>query len=400
MTAAWYAGGGAAIDGVPLESEGDVGYVLAKIDAAGALVWSRSFGDSSQGGYLPLAIDAHNDIVMGVSFHGSVDLGDGAGAEAPGPAILIAKLDPAGFPLWARSFPNDGLGATVVEIAVDQDGNVIFTGTIFPGSTLDFGAFQAAGDSFVAKLDPDGQPLWVRSFTGGQLETHTLATTPSGEVVLAGSVTGTMDFGGGPLVSAGGFDVFVAKLDGAGEHLWSRRFGDADLQRASAVTVDASGDVILAGTFFNAIDLGGGPLQSPGEHSPFVAKLDAHGEHVWSRRVPGAGSSLVSLGARPGGGVILAGSAYGPHDLGCGEVAVDPQEIHAFVAALDDGGACIWERDMGAGAEQIVMEMGVGGAGRAAVAGSFVGTIDLGGSTVTSDGNDAFVTVIDPPCGP
>jgi hypothetical protein len=74
-----------------------------------------------------------------------------------------------------------------------------------------------------------------------------LAVDPGGAVVIAGSLQGTVDLGGGPLTSyQGSYDVFVAKYEGAGgEHLWSRAVGDsnqqANLQQAAGVGTDALG---------------------------------------------------------------------------------------------------------------------------------------------------------------
>ena len=53
----------------------------------------------------------------------------------------------------------------------------------------------------------------------------------------------------GSITSAGGTDAFVAKLDKEGRLVWSKRFGDALDQRASAIAVDGSGHVLTAGGF-------------------------------------------------------------------------------------------------------------------------------------------------------
>jgi hypothetical protein len=67
-----------------------------------------------------------------------------------------------------------------------------------------------------------------------------VAVDGAGNVLLTGDFDGTVDFGGGPLTSAGSDDIFVAKLDAQGNHLWSKRFGDSYYQQADAVTVDGA----------------------------------------------------------------------------------------------------------------------------------------------------------------
>jgi hypothetical protein len=85
-----------------------------------------------------------------------------------------------------------------------------------------------------------------------------------GSVLATGLFSGAIDFGGGPLVSAGLTDIFVAKLDRTGVHLWSQAFGDASNQNGNGITVDSMGNVLVAGYFEGEVDFGGGPLVSAG----------------------------------------------------------------------------------------------------------------------------------------
>ena len=82
-----------------------------------------------------------------------------------------------------------------------------------------------------------------------------------------------MDFGGGQLVSAGSRDTFVVKLDASGDHQWSKSFGDADEQSSASVAVDGAGNVLITGYFSGFVDFGGGPLVCAGVRDVFVAKL-------------------------------------------------------------------------------------------------------------------------------
>jgi len=117
---------------------------------------------------------------------------------------------------------------------------------------------------------------WGRSFGGvGDQDGGGIAVDASGNVVIAGSFWNTVDFGGGPLVSAGDWDVFVARLDAAGNHLWSRRFGDAGGQSLRAMSTDALGNIYLTGIFFGTIDFGGGPITSNGGYDVFLPSSTA-----------------------------------------------------------------------------------------------------------------------------
>ncbi len=90
--------------------------------------------------------------------------------------------------------------------------------------------------------------------------------------MLTGYFSGSADFGGGTLTSAGSDDIFLAKYDASGNHLWSKRFGGDLSDYGTAAALDASGKVVATGACQNAIDLGGGPLGIKGGTDIFLAK--------------------------------------------------------------------------------------------------------------------------------
>lgn len=116
-------------------------------------------------------------------------------------------------------------------------------------------------------------PVWNANFGDSDVQYGIRVDTDgSGNVLLTGTYRGSVDFGGGPLVSAGGGkDVFLAKFDAAGNHLWSGGFGDWWDDVGYGVTVDATDNVIVTGTSRNQIDFGLGPLDT--EKDVVVAKF-------------------------------------------------------------------------------------------------------------------------------
>jgi hypothetical protein len=57
------------------------------------------------------------------------------------------------------------------------------------------------------------------------------------------------------------------------QHLWSQRFGDASDQLARGVAVNGSGNIVVTGAFTGTVDFGGGTLESAGYFDIFVAKF-------------------------------------------------------------------------------------------------------------------------------
>ena len=90
---------------------------------------------------------------------------------------------------------------------------------------------------------------------------------------MAGDFRGTLDFGVGPLMSAGDTDLFVAKLDPDGNGLFARRYGDASAQHLVTFARAGDSDVRIGGAFQGSLDLGGAPLVSAGQTDAFAARL-------------------------------------------------------------------------------------------------------------------------------
>lgn len=201
------------------------------------------------------------------------------------PPISLGPVPPHG---WSKRF-GDARNDDGFAVAVDSNGNVLVTGQFV--DTVDFGGgpLTSAGepDIFVAKFAPNGTHLWSKRF-GGVLSDRGLAIAvdASGDVVLCGWFIATVDFGGGPLTSISSAEkIFVAKLAGAdGSHLWSKNFGRTVFERHQGLAVDSEGDVVVAGYFAGTANFGGGPVTSVGVADIFVAKLSgADGSHVWSK---------------------------------------------------------------------------------------------------------------------
>jgi hypothetical protein len=299
--------------------------------------------------------------------------------------------------LWSKRF-GDGVGQRAYSVAVDASGNVIVTGHFW--GTVDFGggALTSAGynDIFVAKFGSDGAHLWSKRFgDGNNQEAYSVAVDASGNVIVTGDFWGAVDFGGGTLTSAGDWDIFVAKFGSAdGAYIWSKRFGDGDYQVANAVAVDASGNVIVTGTFYSAVDFGGGTLTSAGNADIFVAELGpVDGADLWSKRFGDEDwQNGQAVAVDVSGNVIVTGNFKGAVDFGGGALTSAGNE-DIFVAKLGPAaGAHLWSKRFGDGSGQEARAVAVDASGNAIVTGYFLGAVDFGGSTLTSAGDyDIFV---------
>ena len=97
-------------------------------------------------------------------------------------------------------------------------------------------------------------------------------------------IRSTADFGGGDVSGGGEEDIFFAKFDGDGSHLWSKAFGsNTNGDRGMGVAIDGSGDPVFTGTFVSEVDFGGGALSAAfAVWDVFLVQFDSAGNHLWS----------------------------------------------------------------------------------------------------------------------
>src|SRR5262249_42005742 len=156
---------------------------------------------------------------------------------------------------------------------------------------------STSSDTVTVRVNPavsTGPFTWSTSF-GGLAFTDTvtpmaLAVTPTGDSVVAGYFSGTVDLGTGAITSAGGTDIFVVKYSaGNGSPVWVRRYGSAGNEYGGAVAVDTAGAVYLTGGFSSSVDFGGTPLTSAGNYDVFLLKLSSGGTAQFAKRFGAAG---------------------------------------------------------------------------------------------------------------
>lgn len=213
---------------------------------------------------------------------------------------FVVKLDSEGAGLTYASFLG-GSGADYGQgIAVDRAGNAYVTGTTqstdFPTVNPFQGGNDGSSDAFVAKVNNSGSALNFSTYLGG-------ASADAGQGITVDSsgnayVTGYSYSSNFPTLSpfqganAGRADAFVAKLrwDGA-ELLYATYLGGSDLDRGTALALDASGNIYVTGdTLSVGFPVTPGAFQTVKkedqdaydnyQEDAFVAKLDPTGSQL------------------------------------------------------------------------------------------------------------------------
>jgi len=299
---------------------------------------------------------------------------------------------------WPRALAV-GPNGSIVIVGEYRDGSVEFGGHVLP-QPVDSDVFVARLDSNLsAEL---AVPFTEAGTTPGEQDQQATAVAvdpQDGSLVIAGTLTGAMVIGSETLTSAGGTDGFLVKLDSQGSPIWSERFGDTEDQQVAALTVDENGNLVLAGSFSGSMDLGGGALQAFGPSDGFVAKLTGAGAHQLSTRFGSSSSTTAATAVAllDGGGLVVAGQFVEALDFGSTTLeGLDGEDI--FVAAMASNGDLDWAVGVaGTGPDQ-AHAIAVGTDGSVTVAGSYSGILVLPTQPEhdSQGGQDALVFKLNP----
>ena len=367
-----------------------------------ASLWSKEYSGSGSDSGKSVVVDDAGNVVIGGQYQGIINFGTGAvtsytiAVSGPTPDAFVAKYSASGAALWSRGMGGDGSDSAYA-VATDPSGSVLVTG--YQGSTsADYGGgllgSRGQSDIFVAKYSSTGGYLWAKTMgsTGSDIGTG-VAADGTGNVYVLGQFSLSVDFGGGSLTSAGSNDVCLVKYSSTGGHMWSKRFGSTGVDLGGPISVDVSGNVLIAGTFDGTIDLGGGPLTSGGGRDLFAAKFSSSGQHLWSKRFGGTSTEFVrGLAVDGAGDLVLTGQFLSSINFG-GTTLTSAGYEDVFLAKLSGAtGGHIWSKRFGSSSTTDAgYGVAVDGSGNVAITGYFAQTVDFGGGNLFAQGYDIFV---------
>ena len=297
-------------------------------------------------------------------------------------------------------------------VAVDSSGNIYTTGYFQDAADFDPGTgtsnltSNGSLDVFVTKLNSAGELVWARNFGSHNFDIgYSVAVDSSGNVYTTGYFSGTVDFNPGAgtanLVSAGESDVFVSKLNSAGEFVWAKRFGGTGTEEGLSIAVDSSGNVYTTGSFQGTVSPGDGrpDLISAGGNDVFVSKLDSTGVFVWANAFRGTGNDIGrSVAVDSSGNVYTTGSFSDTVDFNPGEGAADLTSSPAgwtdvFVSKLNSLGVFVWAKRFGKDSSERGYSIAVDSSGNVYTTGIFMNFVDFDpGDGVVTLGGRMFVS--------
>ncbi len=404
-----------------LISAGALDAYITKVDAGGNLVWARRVGGPNDDYSLDMFVDDGGNVYATGAFSGTADFDPGPGTFNLSSAglfiddIFVLKLDTDGNLAWARKIggADFDFGRS---ITVSSAGNVFITGN-FRG-TVDFDpgpgtsvltSVSGGNDIFVSKLDASGNFVWARRMGGSSSDIGYAVTVDAAEnVFTTGSFSTTADFDPGSsvfnLTEVNNGDIFISKLDAAGNFVWAKGMGGTSSDIGYGVQVDNAGNVYTTGYFESISDFDPGPgtasLVSAGFNDAFICKLDVNGNYLWAKGMGGTSDEESSgLSLDEYGNVYATGGFESTVDFDPGPGTFNLTPVGSgdgFVVKLNGSGDFVWVQAFGGLGRPTPEGIDVGSDGSIYTTGYFSGTVDFntgsGVSNVTAAGsNNTFI---------
>ena len=391
--------------------------LVASQDAnAQNLVWAKQFGGVSNDYGRGITVDAVGNIFAIGSFYDTVDFDPGPGTfnliSSGLNDIFIIKLDATGNLIWVKQF-GGVLSDNGWSIALDNFGNLYAAGRF--NDTVDFdpgpGTFNLVssyfGSGFIAKLNSSGNLIWAKQSGEGGVMLDAL-----GNIYVSGDFSLATDFDPGPgtfnLYPSGGQDVFISKLDAAGNFIWAKQLGGSSGDGVGAGAVDDAGNVFTTGWFQGTANFG---LTALADRDAFITKHDSSGNLIWAKQFGGVNSLYIknagiSIAVDNAGNVITSGQFQGITDFDPGPGTYNLSSnywgaVDVFVTKLNASGNLVWAKSFGGISNDQAADIVLDAAGNVFASGAFHDTVDFdpGPGTfnlITSiDSADAFIIKLD-----
>ncbi|MEA3445858.1 MAG: T9SS type A sorting domain-containing protein [Bacteroidota bacterium] len=389
--------------------------------------WAKSIGAEWDDVGYAIATDSSHNVYIGGRFRYTVDFDPGPGVFNLTSCgnniydIYILKLDSSGNFIWAKSIGGFGNDACRT-ITIDSTGYLLVLGYFqnevdFDPGTANYN-LTSAGDysTFILKLNPLGDFVWVKAFGGsGNIGSKSIAVDGPGNIYMAGSFYDTVDVDPDTtvynIVSTFGNlnDIFILKLDSQGDFAWAVSFGCNYHDEGNSITVDASGDVYVTGTFDDSVDFDPGVgtyyLHSNGYgRDAFFLKLSSNGDLIWAKSVGGVFNEEGQvIKTAPDGNLVITGTFTDTVDFDPGPAdfyLYAPESYGIFIEKLDPDGNFIWASSMQGSGINNINDLAIDNSGHIYLTGSFGGALSFNSSTpsydLISNGNaDIFIEVLD-----
>jgi hypothetical protein len=270
---------------------------IIKLDGNGNLTWEKNYGgkDIDQASYISETKDG-NYLIAGASYSNDGDLSGNHGKAD----VWLFKIDGNGNLLWSKVYGGSDVDASYGIASISTGGYAILAYS--NSNDGDVQNNHGSGDTWIIKVDEQGNKLWSLCVGGSQHEIPGSITSDStGSVYFTGS-TASMD--GDISYNRGSPDLFVCKVDINGNKKWYKTYGGSGTDYGNSILFTQDKQLLIGG-FSSSID---GDLKNQTGSGCWLFKLDTDGNGIWQTIFGGASSSVDALYQLANGNYVLAGT--------------------------------------------------------------------------------------------
>jgi len=259
---------------------------------------------------------------------------------------------------WAREGQSSADNNEVLGTTINNNGEVFICGYYTTGLSI-VGApltssFQGDYNSFMAKYNAAGTPIWCRNISGVQPDANSGIAISSDTLGNCYVVDGNGYISSTPgslfnyASSYGGFHN-IKKINSAGGDVWSRSpsFAASSACTYEAMKTDGAGNTYLTGTFSGSVTFGSITLNSPGVQDAMVVKYDMNGNVVYAVQGTGNGAAIGhGIDIDSTGSAVIVGEFQSGITFGTTNLSSNGQRDY-FMARVGPTGTFLWAKGDG-----------------------------------------------------
>jgi len=286
--------------------------ITAKYNAMGEVQWVQKIGGRANDYGQAIAIDPMANVYSAGTFSDTIVYNGNtlASSSASDEDVLVAKYNSAGIPQWTQQFNGNG-DADVVALLYNDEELVIggnFNDTLLIGENTLAAANNT--DIFMARLNTAGEIISATHIASeNTVQLTGMQALNDGTLAITGYFDATLQLGANTLTAVGELDIFVARLQTDGTVLWAKSFGNVNNEGSSQISSDAANNLYLSGYFTNPLVLNGDTLTPSGLTDALLMKLDENGELMWWQQMGGSDVDIATaVHATPDGTSYVIGN--------------------------------------------------------------------------------------------